>query len=160
MRQGKIGRNCKIQARNLVTRALKVNNKAIKKCNYHVIGNNLDVSCGIVWIDMLSEDSEKKATSSSAIFSDTHVTQFYDPDQLSRKAVAESLGWPGKTAWDIYLFYPAGSEWDQHPPHPVEWIHQLKADWADRKHFRTGSDLVDSLHRLAQKILNASQMDR
>jgi hypothetical protein len=26
MRQGKIGRNCKIQARNLVTRALKVNN--------------------------------------------------------------------------------------------------------------------------------------
>ena len=122
--------------------------------------NGLEISCGIVWIDMLPEDSEKKAKSSSGIFSDTHVTQFYDPNQLSGKAVADILGWAGKTAWDIYLFYPAGPEWNQHPPLPAEWVHQLKDDWADQENFRTGGDLVDSLHRLGQKILNASQMDR
>ena len=118
--------------------------------------NGLEISCGVVWIDMLAEDSEKKAKSSSVIFSDMHVTQFYDPNLLSGKAVANSLGWTGKTAWDIYLFYPAGSEWSQHPPLPGEWVHQLKDDWADRKHFRTGSDLVDSLHRFAEKILKRS----
>ena len=63
-----------------------------------------EISIAIVWINKLAADSREAA----GMFNDPRVGQFYDPQQLSGKAVADSLGWQGRTAWDIYLFYAAG----------------------------------------------------
>jgi hypothetical protein len=102
---------------------------------------------------MLPGDSEVTAKEKAVIFKDPRVRQFYDPDQLSGKAIAESLGYNGKVAWDIYLFFAAGDEWIQNPPVPNCWMHQISENWASRSHFHTGDDLLKELYTAAKKIL-------
>ena len=113
---------------------------------------HVDISVVIVWIKMLAGDSEITAEKSAGTFSDSQVRQFYDPDQHCGKAIANSVGWQGKIAWDIYLFYTPGSEWIKSPPAPVDWIHQLKETWADRDRLRTGRDLVEGLETAMSKL--------
>jgi hypothetical protein len=67
---------------------------------------------------MLPGDSEITAREKAVIFKDTGVHQFWDPEQLSGKTIAEALGYKGSVAWDIYLFYPPESKWREHPPKP------------------------------------------
>ena len=102
---------------------------------------------------MLRGDSETTAKEKAVIFNDPRVRQFWDPDQLSGKVVAETLGYKGRVAWDIYLFYAPGEEWIQHPPHPADWMHQISEDWADRNHFFSGDDLMYKLYETARGLL-------
>jgi hypothetical protein len=104
-----------------------------------------DISIAIVWINKLAADSRKAAEVSAGTFNDPRVYQFYDPRQRSGRAVADSLGWQGRVAWDIYLFYTAGHKWNEAPPVPVDWMHQLSDPWADHDRLRTGEDLVREL---------------
>ena len=104
-----------------------------------------DISIAIVWINKLAADSRKTAEVSAGTFNDPRVCQFYDPRQGSGRAVADSLGWHGRIAWDIYLFYTVGHKWNEAPPVPVDWMHQLTDPWADADHLRTGDDLVREL---------------
>ena len=95
---------------------------------------------------MLPGDSATTAKEKACRFNDPRVSQFWDPDQHSGKAIAESLGYKGRVAWDIYLFYAPGGKWLQHPPEPAGWMHQITEGWADRKHFFTGDDLGKKLY--------------
>ena len=106
---------------------------------------NADIRVAIVWINKLPADSRKAAEKSADTFNDPRVCQFYDPKQRSGQAVANSLGWQGRVAWDIYLFYTAGSIWNETPPAPVDWMHQLTDPWANPARRRTGDDLVREL---------------
>ena len=80
-----------------------------------------------------------------------NVRHFYDPNQLSMKSIAESIGWKGKVAWDIYLFYDKNVEWIEDPPYPKAWIHQLEDSWADPDHYYTGKALVEELYNAIKK---------
>jgi hypothetical protein len=113
---------------------------------------HVDISVVIVWIKMLAGDSGVTAEKSAGSFRDPQVRQFYDPDRHCGKAIGNSVGWQGKIAWDIYLFYTPGSEWIKSPPTPVDWIHQLKETWADRDRLRTGRDLVEGLETAMSKL--------
>lgn len=117
---------------------------------FHYTGPNVS----IVWIKMLPGDSEVTAKKSAKIIDHPSVIHFYDPNELSGKAIAESVGWKGKVAWDIYLFYAAGSEWIGNPPNPIAWIHQLSEHWADREHFQTGECLVKELYSTVKALLD------
>jgi len=63
------------------------------------------------------------------------------------------VGWKGKIAWDIYLFYPRSAVWADNPPPPLYWMHQLPDDWATRDRYRTGDDLSSTLLSSMEKIL-------
>lgn len=104
-----------------------------------------DIRIGIVWIKKLSGDSKHTAQKAAEMFTDHRVIHFYDSQKSSGKAIANCLGWTGQVAWDIYLFYEAGVEWNDAPPRPIYWMHQLKDSWADKAHFRTGDDLRSEL---------------
>jgi len=112
-----------------------------------------DIDVAIVWINKLPADSRKAAEKSAGTFNDPRICQFYDPQQRSGQAVANSLGWLGRVAWDIYLFYTAGSQWDATPPAPVDWMHQLTDKWADPDRLRTGDDLVRELAKSMKRLL-------
>ena len=112
-----------------------------------------DINVAIVWINKLPADSRKAAEKSAGTFNDPRICQFYDPQQRSGKAVANSLGWLGRVAWDIYLFYTAGSQWDETPPAPANWVHQLTDPWADPDRLRTGDDLVRELAKSMKRLL-------
>ena len=112
-----------------------------------------DIRIAIVWINKLPADSRKAAEKSARTLDDPRISQFYDPQQLSGRAVAHSLGWHGRIAWDIYLFYAVGSNWHETPPVPVDWMHQLKDPWADPNRLRTGNDLVRELGESMKSLM-------
>jgi hypothetical protein len=115
-----------------------------------------DIAIAIVWINKIPSDSQMAAESASGIFNDQRICQFYDPHQLSGRAVADSLGWQDRVAWDIYLFYTAGSPWNEMPPAPIDWMHQLKNPWADSERQRMGDDLVRGLAASMKKLVGAA----
>jgi len=109
-----------------------------------------DVRVTIVWIDMLADDSANAAASAKRMFDDGRVTQFHDQQRIAGKAFARSLGWPAGTAWDVYMFYESAAVWDDAPPAPAAWAHQLAGHpHADASRYRRGEALVEELRRLA-----------
>ncbi|HZG67578.1 MAG TPA: hypothetical protein VEZ12_12595 [Herpetosiphonaceae bacterium] len=107
---------------------------------------------GIVWVPMLVEDGVEAAERAARRFNDTRVEQFYDAGHHAGKAIAAGLGGPGEIAWDIYLFYPAGSLWQNAPPLPEVWMHQLSASWAPAAYRRCGPDLTEHLHTTMDRL--------
>jgi hypothetical protein len=109
-----------------------------------------NISVSMIWINMLPSDNQsamKKATQSSA---DARVRHFYDPRRQAGKIIAQSLGEPSQVAWDIYLFYSAGSQWGDVPPQPTAWAHQLSGSWVNHHHY--GDDLARELHQIAERL--------
>ncbi|MBT8350465.1 MAG: hypothetical protein KJO26_04430 [Deltaproteobacteria bacterium] len=104
-----------------------------------------DINGSIVWINMLPEDSLEAALPTIKLLNDDRIQHFYDPNQISGKEIATSVGWDGHVAWDIYLFYPPTMEWEDVPPKPITWMHQVSDDWAKTKHYHTGDDLKREL---------------
>jgi len=84
---------------------------------------------------------------------DPRVQHFCDPKKRTGTIIAQSLGEPSRLAWDIYLFYPAGSEWGNALPQPTAWVHQVSDMWAD--HYRYGDDLSRELHGIAEHLIRA-----
>jgi hypothetical protein len=111
-----------------------------------------DISVTIVWINMLPDDTGPGAQMSAQIIDDPRVRHFHDPARRAGQAVAASLGWKDYVAWDIYLFYEAGSKWIEDPPSPAHFAHQLPRDSA---HFRTGDDLVRELREAMKRLASS-----
>ena len=115
-----------------------------------------DLDVTIVWIDMLASDNAQAARRSAKMFDDPRVRQFHDPraTRLAGKAFAHGLIQEGRgLAWDIYMFYERGARWDEHPPQPAEWMHQLGGGQrADADRFRSGPELEAGLREAMQKL--------
>jgi len=113
-----------------------------------------DLSAGIVWTRMLPLDNRFTARRQAGRIADARVRHFYDPHRQVGGALGEGLGAPGKPWWDVYLFYPAGSEWHDHAPSPVRWAHQLSDTWADPAHLHRGDDLIEELCNAMRELTN------
>ena len=111
-----------------------------------------DIEIMIVWIDMLAEDNAITASVAAKIFQDTRVRQFHDPNRLAGKAIAESLGVNHASAWDMYLVYEKGKTWQEKPPAPFDWAHQLDDPWADPSHFAWRDDLPVRLRKIMNRL--------
>ena len=118
--------------------------RAVQESIIHKFAN-ADICISIVWIKKLSGDSEQTAKKAAGMFTGHRVFHFYDQDQIVGKEIANSVGWDGHIAWDIYLFYKPYADWNKVPPPPTRWMHQLKDSWAHKAHFRTGDGLVKEL---------------
>jgi hypothetical protein len=112
-----------------------------------------DVSFEIVWVDMLPFDGEAAAHNAAArlIGEDPRVRHFFDPKVRSGEAISATLGWDS-VAWDIYLFFPPGSEWKDRPPQPAGFVHQLGSHAADGN-FHTGRALEAQLRAEMERIM-------
>ena len=105
-----------------------------------------DIHVALAWIHMLPLDNAITAGCLARTIRDPRVHHFDDPQKRAGAAVATSLGATGKVAWDIYLFYPPGSRWQNGLPAPAAWAHQLQgSSWADPLHYNHGEDLVRQL---------------
>ncbi len=112
-----------------------------------------DISALIVWIPILNNDSLAAAIPSAASLTDKRIHHFYDQHKKVGKIIADSVGWAGNIAWDIYLFYDPFTEWTDAPPKPKYWMHQLTDEWAKSDNYRTGEDLKNKLLSSTEKIL-------
>ena len=115
-----------------------------------------DISVGIVWINMLPFDNALTARLMARTMKAPCVRHFHDPGKQVGKIIAQSLGAPGKVAWDIYLFYPKGIRWNDGPPPPAVWAHQLGTNgWADPARYYRGDGLVEELGRAMEQLTGA-----
>ena len=74
----------------------------------------------VVWIPMHDGDDLLSAVEASAPFRGRPVAQFWDGSEKLGHEVGRSIGAPGWTAWDVYLFYPRGTEWTDRGLPPPE----------------------------------------
>lgn len=118
-----------------------------------------DIDVSIIWIDMLRSDNAAAAAKIAKMFDDPRVRQFHDPrdSRLAGKAFAHGLIREGAgVAWDIYMFYDKDARWDEHPPKPIDWMHQLSGGRrADATRFRTGDALVEELHDTMDRLFES-----
>ena len=78
----------------------------------------------IVWLPMFPGDSKEWAKTRTNEFSDKRLSYYWDGDKHSGNAWQKVLG-TRREAWDVYLLYGAGSQWDKDPTAPDFWMHQL-----------------------------------
>lgn len=116
-----------------------------------------DICVSIVWIEMLSSDNLDAARRMAASIPDRRVKHFHDPRpaRLAGSAFGKDLlRRGGGPAWDVYLFYAPGATWEQDPPPPTEWYHQLGGGLrADPERFaggRLNEVLGDAMRRLTR----------
>lgn len=93
-----------------------------------------DLDVMVVWISMMSGDTDEAALKATRKFHDERVKQFFDPQRMAGQVFAESLGHSGKVTWDMYLFYPPKADWRALPPPPEVFMHQLRGSWADQNY--------------------------
>ncbi len=81
----------------------------------------------MVWLPVLPTGGyESAAKRESGRIADTRVHQYYDPGAQAGKLFAGVLGLPrGRPAWDLYMVFAPGARWDDSPPKPTYWMHQL-----------------------------------
>ena len=103
---------------------------------------------------MLPLDNRFTARRQADKITDARVRHFHDPRRRVGKALAASLGAPGTTWWDVYIFYGAGSVWDDGPPAPARWAHQLSETWADPAHRHRRDDLIEQLGKAMRELTN------
>ncbi|MBI3287633.1 MAG: hypothetical protein HYZ68_06250 [Chloroflexi bacterium] len=114
------------------------------------------ISVSIVWINMLGSDTEDAARRWAPTIEDPRARHFYDPQRRAGRAIAQSLGGQGKIAWDIYLFYDKDSEWNEGPPMPIDWVHQLTgSSWADAARYHVGDRLAEKLRETMKRLTEA-----
>ena len=111
------------------------------------------ISASIVWMPILDKDNFDAAIPSVNFLRDRRIQHFYDNGKATGKAIADSVGWRGNIAWDIYLFYKPDTKWTDKPPSPSYWMHQLSDKWANREQHRTGKDLKNELLISMTKLL-------
>ncbi|MBI4571627.1 MAG: hypothetical protein HY723_06715 [Chloroflexi bacterium] len=80
----------------------------------------------VAWVPILPDDKEPAAVASRALVPNTRAAHFWDAGRALPPLFAAVLGLPeGWPAWDVYLLYDRGATWEQEPPAPVYWEHQL-----------------------------------
>ena len=85
----------------------------------------------VVWTPVLRSDERSSVDDARRIFAgDDRVTQYWDDEQSLGQTYGEIVDLPNgrSLAWDIYFVYEAGIEWDNAPPPPSDWQHQLGND--------------------------------
>jgi hypothetical protein len=81
----------------------------------------------VVWTPRYPGDSRAKALKSMKLVNDKRALHYWDPDGWLGKHYGKNLKLPAgrKFAWDVYFVFNAQARWEQTPPAPTEWMHQL-----------------------------------
>jgi len=88
----------------------------------------------LLWLPVLANDSIEAASGMRSRFPvDDRASHFWDDNLLVSQAYHQVLQLGQRqrrhrVAWDIFLLYWAGVRWDDMPPMPDFWMHQLFLD--------------------------------
>jgi hypothetical protein len=79
----------------------------------------------IVWLPIFGGDFKGEARKLSNSFRDKRVAYYLDPESSTGKQWERVLKTNRSIAWDVYLLYGASGSWEDDPPLPDFWMHQL-----------------------------------
>ena len=93
----------------------------------------------IVWLPIFGGDFKGEARKLSNSFRDKRVSYFLDPESETGRQWERILKTERSIAWDVYLLYGDDANWEEDPPQPAYWMHQLdrvtKAPRLDEERF-------------------------
>ena len=83
-----------------------------------------------VWMPVLKWDNAEAGKKAEHLLPDPRVTHYWDADNSLGKLYGRQLTLPRgrQLAWDIYFVYAPGVRWEEEPPAPTAWMHQLGRD--------------------------------
>ncbi len=86
-----------------------------------------DLAIYAVWEPILRTDDERSSRKATTFFPDDRVRNYWTGSQEIGRAFQAPLELTTEPAWDVYLVYPPGVEWEegQPPPRPRFYMHQL-----------------------------------
>ncbi len=89
-----------------------------------------DLSVIAVWMPVLKSDDAAAGKDAESLLPDDRVTHYWDGDNSLGKLYGRLLTLPRgrQLAWDIYFVYAPGIRWEEEPPLPTQWMHQLGRD--------------------------------
>jgi len=80
----------------------------------------------VVWVPVLPADQSAPAREACSLVPDERACHFWDAEGVLQRTFSCVLNLTsGCPAWDVYLAYPPGARWDDEPPKPPYWQHQL-----------------------------------
>ena len=84
----------------------------------------------VVWTPVLQNDNFASSVKAQFEIKDSRARHYWDGEGRLGTAYGKLLPLPrGRTfAWDIYFAYEPGVSWEERPPAPSEWSHQLGRD--------------------------------
>ena len=102
----------------------------------------------VVWTPVLQEDGRQAAIDAMRHVSDERAMHLWDADKSLGFSLGKIVTLPRerKLAWDVYFAFDATAKWDDVPPKPADWMHQLGTD----ERTLDGEKLRD----LVEKLLN------
>ena len=83
------------------------------------------VKAYIVWLPIFGGDFRGEARKLSNSFRDKRVSYFLDPESSTGQQWERVLKTERFIAWDVYLLYGTDAQWEEEPPPPAFWMHQL-----------------------------------
>ncbi len=89
-----------------------------------------ELSAFAVWMPVLQADNAAAGLDAEALLTDPRVAHYWDEERSLGKLYGRLLTLPRgrQLAWDIYFVYAPGVTWEDEPPRPTAWMHQLGTD--------------------------------
>ena len=79
-----------------------------------------------VWEPILRTDDARSSRKATTLLPDSRVRHFWTATQDLGELFQPAIDLTTEPAWDVYLVYPRGVEWNgQQPPQPAFFMHQL-----------------------------------
>ncbi len=80
----------------------------------------------VVWEPIMATDGEVPARRATSLVPDPRAIHFWTDATDVGEAFQSALALDGEPAWDVYLLYPPGVEWNSNDaPSPTYFMHQL-----------------------------------
>ncbi len=104
----------------------------------------------VLWVPISKLDTRARAEKAAALVSDPRVRHFWTADLEIAKAFAGPLGLAHGPAWDVYLVYRPGVQWQAGVPAPDTYMHRLGDDLPRERHFNA-LKLADEVAEIASR---------
>jgi hypothetical protein len=114
---------------------------------------NSQLKVFVIWTPRYPGDNRDRAVASSSIVPDSRATQFWDAAGYLPREYGRILSLPEEDqfAWDTYMIFDRDAEWNQSPPPPDDWMHQMsKALGPNHPRWLDGDKLRQAIVRLLQ----------
>jgi hypothetical protein len=106
-----------------------------------------DLVVHVVWMPVLKNDSFEAAKKAPFLIPDARAFHYWDADQDLGRVYGRIVELPRgrELAWDIYFVFEPGVSWEDKPPAPTNWAHQLGID---ERHLEDGDNLQEMVKAL------------
>ncbi|MEW6731885.1 MAG: hypothetical protein AB1489_11220 [Acidobacteriota bacterium] len=100
----------------------------------------------VVWLPIIRTDKEARVPAATTRIPDLRATHYWDGQSTLSRSFSEVLGLKGLPAWDVYLLYGPTIHWQDQPPIPEYWMHQLNQ--ISHHDFLDGDKLAKEVEKL------------